>query len=234
VEYNIYCDETCHIQNEDSDYMIIGSIYCPKAKVQEISQYIKKLKNKYKIGDKSEIKWTKVSNNKIEFYTDLINYFFIEDDLSFRAIVCDKTELDHKKYNQTHDEWYHKMYYDMLKYIFSPNNTYNIYGDIKDNNSYKNFQKTLNFLRLNIVDSTGKTIKKMQPINSNESTILQMTDLIIGALAYFYRGLETSEAKLKVVELIQKQLPYSLGSSTPFGKQKFNVFIWEPNYDGRR
>lgn len=231
MEHNIYCDESCHIQNNDSNFMVLGAIYCPKEKVQEITKYIKKLKEKYGIGSKSEIKWTKVSNNKKEFYIDLINYFFIEDDLNFRAIVCDKSKLNHKKYNQTHDEWYHKMYYDMLKYIFSPGNIYNVYGDIKDKYTYSNFQKTLAFLRSNIVDTAGKTIKKMQPINSNESTILQMTDLIIGALTYYYRNLNENQAKIEIVNLIKSQSSCGLDASTPFGKRKFNIFIWEPDYD---
>ena len=39
----------------------------------------------------------------------LINYFFDDDDLHFRAIIIpDKSILDHDKYNQTHDDFYYK------------------------------------------------------------------------------------------------------------------------------
>ena len=29
-------------------------------------------------------------------------------------IIPDKTKLEHELHNQTHDDWYYKMYFDML------------------------------------------------------------------------------------------------------------------------
>ena len=42
--------------------------------------------------------------------------FIVDPDL----VVPDKSELAHEQYNQTHDEFYYKMYFDMLKVIFEP------------------------------------------------------------------------------------------------------------------
>lgn len=229
MEYNIYCDESCYLQNPDGNYMVLGALYCPKNKVREIKENIKELKKKYKIGNKSELKWTNVTKNKEDFYIELINYFFIEDDLLFRGIICDKTILDHKKHHQTHDEWYHKMYYDMLKYILFSANTYNIYGDVKDNHSYEHFQKTLEFLRKEIVDEDGKTLKKMQPILSEESLILQLADIIIGAICYYYRKLDGNSTKLKIIEIINKKTFFGLDKNTTFKNRKFNILVWNPN-----
>ncbi len=203
MEYNVYCDESCYMLDKDGDYMVIGAIYCPKNKVKEITKYILDLKEKHKIKKFCELKWTKVSKSKEAFYEELIKYFFIEDDLKFRAIVCDKKILDHDTFHQTHDQWYHKMYYDMLKYIFNKPDSYNIYADIKDSYSYQNFQSVLYYLRLKIVDDNEKTILKMQPIRSYESTILQLTDVMIGAITYYYRNLNTNQSKLKIISKIE-------------------------------
>lgn len=47
-----------------------------------------------------------------------MNYFFDNQDLHFRVlIVKDKSELDHAAFYQTHDFFYYKMYFDMLKTI---------------------------------------------------------------------------------------------------------------------
>ncbi len=229
MEYNVYCDESCYMLNKDGDFMVIGAIYCPRNKVKEITKYILELKKNNNIKKFCELKWTKVSKSKEAFYNDLIKYFFIEDDLKFRAIVCDKRILDHDSFNQTHDQWYHKMYYDMLKYIFNKPDSYNIYADIKDSHSYQNFQNVLYYLRLKIVDDTEKTILKMQPIRSYESTLLQLTDIIIGSITYYYRKLNKNESKLKIIKTIQEKSIYGLDQNTPYKKDKFNIFIWDPN-----
>lgn len=228
MEYNVYCDESCYMINKDGNYMVIGAVYCPKNKVREITNNILDLKNKYGIGKYCELKWTKVSKSKEEFFNELIKYFFIEDDLKFRAIICDKRILNHKLYNQTHDEWYHKMYYDMLKYIFNKPDSYNIYADIKDSYSYENFQNVLHYLRLNIADENKETILKMQPIRSYESTILQLSDILIGAIAYYYRKLDGNNSKLKLIDTIIKYSRYGIDKNTPYKKDKFNIFIWVP------
>ncbi len=51
-------------------------------------------------------------------YVDFLDYFFDDDDLHFRGVVIpDKKKLDHARYGQTHDEWYYKMYFVLLKAI---------------------------------------------------------------------------------------------------------------------
>lgn len=131
--YNVYCDETCHLENDGVNDMVLGAVWCPQNKLKEINQRIKEIKIRNGVSKQMELKWTKISPAKVEMYMDVINYFFDDDDLHFRAIVIpDKSKLDHEKFGQTHDEWYYKMYFDMLKVIFTPNDNYEVYIDIKD------------------------------------------------------------------------------------------------------
>ena len=52
-----------------------------------------------------ELKWTKISPGKLDLYKDLVNYYFDDDDLHFRALIIpDKSKLEHKRFNQTHDD----------------------------------------------------------------------------------------------------------------------------------
>ena len=98
---NIYCDESCHLElstkSEDMQKsMVIGGIKCRKEHVKEISDDIKKIKEKYGIYKYNEIKWTKVSQSKIEFYKELIRYFFNQDRLEFRCVVFpDKSKFNY-------------------------------------------------------------------------------------------------------------------------------------------
>jgi len=113
--YNIYCDESCHLEKDQQDVMVLGAIWCPLDKSKEIAIRIREIKRQHSLKQNFEIKWTKVSPAKLHFYLDLIDYFFDNSDLHFRAlIVPDKAKLRHAEFNQSHDDFYYKMYFDML------------------------------------------------------------------------------------------------------------------------
>ncbi|GAG55725.1 unnamed protein product, partial [marine sediment metagenome] len=130
--FNVYCDESCHLEHDHQDIMVLGAIWCSLEKTRDIACSIRNIKERNGLAQGFEIKWTKVSPGKIGFYADLIDYFFAEEDLHFRALIAGKGKLQHGAYGQSHDEWYFKMYFTMLKAIMRPNATYRIYLDIKD------------------------------------------------------------------------------------------------------
>ncbi len=231
MEYNVYCDESCHLKSNNSKYMLIGAVYCPKFKVKKINEYIEHLKENYNLSNKIELKWNKIDKKTEKLYLDIIAYFFNNDDLKFRVIVIDKTKLNHEKYNQTENDFYHKSYYEMLKYIITPGNSYNIYPDIKDTNSYYYHQIMLDYLRFKMSDTNKKTIKKVQPIRSYEAPILQINDILIGALSYYYRGLSENRIKLTIVNEINKFYQNSFDVSSYYNNTKFNIFIWRSRDD---
>lgn len=226
--FNIYCDESCHLQNDGINVMVLGAIWCPMEKRKEIFTQIREIKEKYNLSKMFEIKWNKVSSSKIDFYLNLIDYFFENDDIHFRVLVVpEKDILNHKIFNQTHDEFYYKMYFDLLKVIFAPNDSYNIYLDIKDTQSQEKVEKLTKILRNNRYDYDEKLIKKIQQVDSKEVELLQLADLLIGAVGYVNRGLTTSESKIKIIERIQELSGYSLMRTTLLRENKTNIFIWK-------
>ncbi len=52
-------------------------------------------------------------------------------------------------FNQDHDTFYYKMYFDLLKVILKPEFSYNIYTDIKDTKSQNKVEKLQDVLRNN-------------------------------------------------------------------------------------
>ncbi|MEE9441605.1 MAG: DUF3800 domain-containing protein [candidate division Zixibacteria bacterium] len=225
---NIYCDESCHLQGDHQKVMILGGVWCPLEKVKYISRQIKEIKKNHGFKSTFEIKWTKVSPAKIDFYLNIVDYFFDDNDLHFRGlIVPDKTRLNHASFNQTHDDWYYKMYFDMLKIILKPNTKYNIYLDIKDSNSASKSEKLQEVLCNNMYDFSRDIIQKIQIVRSHEIELLQLADLFIGAESYINRELKSSEAKLTLIERIKNRSGYSLTRSTLMGEDKFNLFRWQ-------
>ena len=237
---NIYCDESCHLQNDKEPVMVIGAVYCPIEKKEEIFERLYSFKVKHNLIPKNkkndkdnrtyyELKWNKVSKSKIEYYKDVINYFFDDDDLQFRVlVVSNKTDIDYEKFNHTHDTFYYKMYFGMLKAILNPENSHHNYIDIKDTKSKEKVHKLEQVLRNDKYDYSKEIIKKVQQVRSHEVEILQLADLLVGATAYVNRGLANSKAKNELINLIKHRSKYSLTKSTLLKERKFNVFIWEP------
>ncbi len=235
MEYNIYCDESCHLEHDKSNSMTIGAIYCAKDKIKEINKNIIRIKEKNHISINSEVKWTKISPANIRLYIDLIDYFFQDDDLSFRCVIIkDKQKLNHKLYNQTHDEWYYKMYFNMLKTILHPFDSHNIYIDIKDTNSYQKSQKLLEVIRHSQYDFNARVIRKIQPIRSHEVQIMQLVDIFVGAMAYANRIFPNDEnigsAKQAICNHIKELSGYSLTRTTLSKERKINLLAWEADY----
>ena len=73
-------------------------------------------------------------------------------------------------------------------------------------------------------------IHSIDLVQSHDVLLLQLADLFIGALSYLHRGLKTSEAKLELIHYLQNRSQLSLQISTLLKAEKFNLFIWSPQY----
>jgi len=226
--YNIYCDESCHLENDKEKAMAMGAVWCPIDESAVAFKRIREIKIQNKLSPKFEIKWTKVSPAKIDFYLDLVDYFFDNSNLHFRCLVVpDKKILNHDKFKQTHDEWYYKMYFDLLKTILSPEDKYRVYIDIKDTNGGEKVKKLREVLCNNLYDFDREIIEWAQIVKSNEIELMQISDFLLGAVSYVHRGLKSSVAKNKIIERIKERSNYTLLRSTLFQENKFNIFVWQ-------
>ena len=88
--FNLYCDESCHIEHDHKPYMFLGFVGCAYNQVKRHTERIKELKDKHKFN--AEIKWTNVSKSKLRFYEELTDYFF-DTDLKFRTVGVDKSKM---------------------------------------------------------------------------------------------------------------------------------------------
>ena len=215
--YNFYCDESCHLQNDNEKVMLISYISSAYNQVKLHSDNIRALKLKHFI--KGEIKWSALSKSSYPFYKDLIDYFFATD-LQFRAIVIDKSKIDHDAFKQSHDDFYDKMYYQLINKKISQENNYNIYIDIKDTHSYKKAASLKNYLNANYI-----SIRNMQIIRSYESELMQLTDVIMGALSYNLRGGSKVLAKNNIIKRIENHCKVPINKSTYPSADKFNLFF---------
>jgi len=245
--YNIYCDESCHLENDSIPVMVLGALWCRADRVREVSERVREIKVEHALlrpqglrqpGKRAfESKWSKVSKSKETFYLALVDYFFDDDDLHFRGVIIDKRVLEHENFRQSHDTWYYKMLFTLLEPIIDPEQRYNIYLDIKDTRSEEKKRKLQEVLRNSQYDRVGFIIRRVQQIRSHESELMQLADLLIGAIGYHNRvqwgdlaGREAraNAGKLSVVRRIQKRSGKSLEHTTWLREPKLNLLRWQP------
>ena len=227
--FNIYCDESCHLEHDGQSAMVLGALWCPLDKTREIAVRIREIKRKHAVAPAFEVKWTKVSPGKKQLYLDLLDYFFDDDDLHFRGLVVpDKTKLNHAAFpGQDHDAWYYKMYFDMLKVILSPKGRYRIYLDIKDTRGAEKVKKLHDVLCNNLYDFSREIVEWVQLVHSHEIEQLQLADLLIGAVSYMNRGLHSNAGKQALVDRMRQRSGYSLTKTTLLREDKVNLFRWQ-------
>lgn len=227
--YNIYCDESCHLQHDGSNVFVLGGIMCEKSMAHEFNSDLIGMKAQFGFSPKSEMKWTKIAPCNVDFYLDVVDYFFDHlGDLRFRGYIGrGKDELRHDDFAQTYDEWYYKMYYRMLEFVFDKNRSasFECYLDIKDTLGAQKVQKLREFFNLHY---GAEVVSRIQLVRSDEVALLQLADVFIGALSYAHRGLSASPAKLEVMKRIEQRSSQSLLLSSSYRNGNINWFVWTP------
>nr|WP_321411144.1 DUF3800 domain-containing protein [uncultured Carboxylicivirga sp.] len=218
--FNIYCDESCHIENDHKDYMLLGCVSSAYNQVKRHTERIKNIKTKHNFY--GEIKWSNVSTSQYQFYKELLEYFF-DTDLRYRAVLVDKKKIKIDAFNQDYDTFYYKMYYYLLNHNKNSMYSYNVYLDIKDTLSAYKVTKLKE-----ILNTQFGVFNNVQNIRSHESIILQIADLITGALAYNLNNADKKvKAKTDLISLIKKHAPKGLDQNSDYNENKLNLFFIE-------
>ena len=238
-DYLIYCDESCPLEHEP--ITLLGAIGCSYDNKEKIFNDLRNLKNEYFANSKYETKWVKVSKSKSDYYKKLIDYFFDNDDIKIRILVAkNKDKLDNEKYNNgDYQTWYYKMYYYLLdRFVYSNYNYYMLYDEKDKFTTYR-----MNEVRKIIIDKKSFNNQenfdfKIKQINSKESELMQLLDVIMGAIGYKNRGYTNKnsikgEAKKEIVRYIEEKSSKNLSCKTSPFEPKLNIFIWEPRKEVR-
>ena len=201
--------------------MVFGALICAGSRVREIDTQIKALREKH--GYLRELKWTKLSRLDLPFYRDLFNFIHANEHLRFKAVlVPDKSLLDHEKYNDgSASDFYYKIAFFALRDFIVSEKTYRLYMDYMDTLGRSKIRK----LKTVLMSCKPKTLEA-QTIRSHESQLIQVCDLLIGAICYANRtDIDMqSPVKTEVIAMISNCFGIQLDRSTPKYVKKFNLF----------
>jgi hypothetical protein len=227
MRFEVYCDESrqdaLYAKGAVQDkYFLLGSTWLPASLRAAIKDKIGQLR--LVEGVHGEIKWRKVSPANEEFYKRLIDVFIgFGTELRFRCIAVDVEKVDLLKYHDGDRELgFYKFYYQMLHHWIDDFNEYAIYCDLKTNRSPTRLQELRRYLRLSNLSSE---IPIVQAIPSHESSLLGLTDVLLGAAGTRLNdSVSGTSAKERVISYLEQRLGVTRIQHTPKAVQKFNVF----------
>lgn len=219
--FNLYCDESTHLIHDGHPYMLLSYISIAYPQIRLAKEEIKAIKRKFNYT--KELKWTNVHSATYKVYAELVDWFFMND-LEFRAVVVDKSQIDEKRADYSFNDFYFRMYFQLLHTKVDFQNRYNVFLDIKDTCSGEKLEKLKKIMNYN------SSIGTLQFIPSRESVFIQLADVLMGAINYNLRIQKGDVkgnviAKLKLIEKIKRHSNISLNTTTPLSRNKFNLFF---------
>jgi hypothetical protein len=219
---NIYCDESRHTSNPEDSYMVIGALACPRERREELSRQINLIKKRFVTW--REFGWKTLSPNRHDFYWALLDFFSNEPDLSFRCIVVDCNILDHDKFNFGDEELgFYKLYYQMLIHWLKPSTVYHIYLDWQQNKVQTRFASLRDVLKRKLLGRT--MIECLEPVSSHQAPLIQLVDLLTGAVGYAWNDRSGSDTKVDFCNNLALSVGLdTLKRSTALSAEKFNIF----------
>jgi hypothetical protein len=99
--WNVYCDETGHLEHDHQPHLLLGALLVPRDRVRPLTLALRQRllaaglpqtkPTEHRPAQLIELKWTKVSPAGLRFYEAALDFFATEPDLRFRALVAPKS-----------------------------------------------------------------------------------------------------------------------------------------------
>lgn len=219
--------------------MVLGGLIIKEPELNRVSQAL--LDFRKETGMHAELKWTKVTNQFLPKYRRFIDYFFqlnTNDTLHFQSIIIDNHAVDHKKYNKGDKELsFYKFYYQLLLNCFG-----RTYGQLADSSKFivhldhRTSSYPLGALKVILNRGMRKKFgiisepfRSIQPHDSKQFDLMQLNDLLIGAIGFQKNGYDllpdTRKAKIELAAYIAEQAGLTdLKDDTLYRQTKFKIW----------
>jgi len=227
MRYNIYCDEA---STTVARYMLIGGLWVPWDIEPDVRAGLTEVRARH--GLNAEMKWTKVSQRMLPAYQEFVDVFFGIGQVSFKCIVLDTHILDYRNYHKGDEELgFYKFYYQLVSRNLQPGNLYWLYTDERKNR--KPYRLAVLKLTVNWwwkKRAGVEPLRNVEARRSHDEDLIQVADILLGALGYAWNEQSGSQAKLALGAHIATRLGWpTLRLATRPTAQKVNVWKWRPS-----
>ncbi len=176
-------------------FTVVGAICLRSDVIPQVHASIDKFREKH--GMRHELKWSKITDHKHEEYKSLVDYFFAlnnQNILQFHSIIFDNHAANHKRYNEGDaDKALSKLYYQLMVHRFGrncgPDGDLCVCVDRRNSStSLEDLRRMANAAIARDFGVGGTPIKQVVPLDSRSDDILQINDVILGAVCAARNG----------------------------------------------
>lgn len=232
---HVYCDSSSHRGHE---FMVVGAISIPVRHIARFEQEMQAIKDKAGMTGKFRFSDYR-GGRKQQAYEALVDLFYREIShnlIHFHAICCSFKEFDHHLNGKgSPEKSVNKLYYQLFLHRIC--RKYGKESDIHafpdrgdDSKELIGFREALCAAAYKKYNTRPNCLKAINPQNSDETPLIQMTDVIIGSIANMRNGHNPDGHKGRLAKFVLNQAPLKCWShGTPRDETKFTVW----NFQGR-
>ena len=224
--YHVYADES---RQQAHPCMLYGLLFIPRERAEQILRdECDRLRERHCWGT-GEFKWEKVSLGKLHVYKEFVDIFFDNLDAEFRCLVVDKSKIDYQTYHDNDRETaFYEFYFQALSRNLDSANQYLVFTDSRQNrqsNRLTDLKAKTNYHWL-LKGAQENIVRNVEPRISKTESLLQITDVLLGAIGYDIEERMESPAKVEMVRHIAARIGCSrlrehLGKGSRFNVWKF-------------
>ncbi len=232
-----FCDES---GTTTGRYLLVGGLAIERAAAAIVLSRIAEFRSVFQMT--KELKWTRISDQKIEAYEAFTDLFFDlknEGLCNFHCLVFDNSAWKHAKYNGGDgDVGLSKLFYQLMhqkvgKYYGARGSLFIRMDQRNSSTGVESLRRMLNAAAARDHRNFSQPYKVIQPYDSKQCDILQLNDVILGAVCAARNGRHLSpDGRVSKKEIAKRVLRLSgladFERDTEFHRTDFTVWNMRP------
>lgn len=240
MKHYIFADES---NTDKSRFMLIGGIWVDEITYQQVVEECKQFKRLNNWDENTKFNWKYISKKTLPQYCKFIDIFF-KYNLQFNCIIIDRKEINLKAENNDPELGFYKFYYQLLRHNSKIGIPYYIYLDRRNNREPTRLDVLKEFLKRDThpidwfgfrTTDQGRNVKALEFVNSETYNLIQLSDLLLGAIGYHYNKKhlqpEASPHKSSFADYISKKInkPDLAFHTGKKGYKNLNLWLFQSN-----
>lgn len=192
IRIDFFCDSSSH---RNARFMVVGGIALRRNRYETIEKTVLDIKEKS--GISSEMKWSEYRGGAREkAYKDVVDLFYLlleKRQIAFHALIAEFGEFSHRRGGGNADKSVNKMYFQLALHricrYYGKRCHIHIYPDNgADSADLPKFMNGINIHAARKFGCERGCIRSIQQQDSRNHNVMQMVDVIIGAIAAHRNG----------------------------------------------